>query len=257
VENGYGSTSNPKPLYQGLSSQPITAQPVVTRNPVMSTNSGTQPNVLVLFGTGRLINTLDKANTDMQSFYGIWDSGEDRLTRRDLVRQTYTTTGAFRVMTDNPVPYGASHSNAVRYGWMIDFTGGERILSVASIVNVPITAAEFEPLVIFNTYAPDTSDQLCQFGGSATTMLVKVENGGQPTIPIIDTNNDNQITPLDNWNNQVVSGITITNTLPSQPIIRGDYLFIPLSEGKVMKIKIMNSGYPLGRWSWNLMKQAL
>lgn len=246
----YGPSNNPKPLFKGLSTQPITAQPVVATNPIISTNADTSPNVLVLVGTGRLVNTNDKADQSSQSFYGIWDSGQDSLARKDLVKQTVTQLGAYRFLTNYSVPYGISNPGQRRYGWMIDFAGGERVLFPAAVVNVPIRQGIFEPSVIFNTYTPNNTNEACVFGGSATTFLVKLENGGQPSEAVLDINNDSQITPLDNINNQVVSGVMVKDTLPSQPQIRGDYLFVPLSEGKITKIRLVNSTFPLGQWSW-------
>ncbi|MEE1559435.1 MAG: PilC/PilY family type IV pilus protein, partial [Arenicellales bacterium] len=69
------------------SSQPITTQPQVIRQPVIS--DGPDPNVLVLFGTGQYLIEADKTTTDTQSFYGVWDRSDGNLDRADLQAQAF------------------------------------------------------------------------------------------------------------------------------------------------------------------------
>ena len=55
--------------------QPITAKPTVVRHPTVPYKASNAPNVMVLFGTGRLNTDDDKSDRSVQSFYGIWDQG--------------------------------------------------------------------------------------------------------------------------------------------------------------------------------------
>jgi len=68
-------SSNPKPLFtaQGPNNQtqPITITPSIMKHP-----NGGYPGFMVLFGTGRYLNTADLENTDVQTIYGVWDYGD-------------------------------------------------------------------------------------------------------------------------------------------------------------------------------------
>jgi len=63
-----------KPLFQaqgpGGTTQPITAKPDVMYHP-------TEHGYMVLFGTGQYLGESDISDTTAQSFYGIWDYGDD------------------------------------------------------------------------------------------------------------------------------------------------------------------------------------
>ena len=63
-----------KPLFQaqgpGGTTQPITAKPDVMYHP-------TKHGYMVLFGTGQYLGESDISDTTAQSFYGIWDYGDD------------------------------------------------------------------------------------------------------------------------------------------------------------------------------------
>ena len=62
----------PRPLFSGLSTQPITAAPDVMRH-----RSGL--GYMVVFGTGKYMGEADLSSLDAQSLYGIWDWAPDAL----------------------------------------------------------------------------------------------------------------------------------------------------------------------------------
>lgn len=62
----------PKPLFAGLSNQPITAAPDITRHQ-------TKTGYLVVYGTGKYLGEPDLSSTDVQALYGIWDWAPDAL----------------------------------------------------------------------------------------------------------------------------------------------------------------------------------
>jgi len=62
----------PRPLFAGLSGQPITAAP-----DIMAHDSGY--GNMVIFGTGKYLGEPDLTSTDTQSLYGIWDWAPDNL----------------------------------------------------------------------------------------------------------------------------------------------------------------------------------
>ncbi len=119
--------------------QPITTRPVVSLHPSRRSLS-TQPNILVLFGTGQFIAEGDASNTEDQSFYSVWDttgiSGtvtNANLVKANLVQRTFggtiddiTVTGL--AATYNPVAIPANPPTIpdaipANFGWYIDLAG--------------------------------------------------------------------------------------------------------------------------------------
>jgi type IV pilus assembly protein PilY1 len=248
----YGTSTNPVALFKGDLGKPITTQPVVAINPGISTDSVNTPNLLVMVGTGIFFGTPDKTDTSTQQFIGVWDRGVGNIQTNKMVNQTFTTTGNARVLSNNSVTY-TSAASTTQYGWYINFTNGERIIFPASLINARVGFNQYEPEVIFSTFKPNTSTP-CSYGGSGSVMVAKVVNGGQPSTPVIDINNDSQLSDLDYINGNVASGLLFTG-VPSQSVIRGDYLFVPTSTGTIVKIRIVNAGLPIGRISWQILKQ--
>lgn len=91
----YKQGSTPKPLfiasYSGTA-QPITSKPILIKHP---DHNGTAPDVLVFFGTGQYLTSSDILNTDVQSFYGVWDHGTHSLTPSDFQEQTFLSGSFF------------------------------------------------------------------------------------------------------------------------------------------------------------------
>jgi len=59
---------------------------------------------MVVFGTGQYLTSADITSDDMQSVYGVWDSGTDEINQDDLVEQDIgfgsTTEGVFAQHAD-------------------------------------------------------------------------------------------------------------------------------------------------------------
>ncbi|MGB4811481.1 MAG: PilC/PilY family type IV pilus protein [Methylophilaceae bacterium] len=139
----YNITSNTvKPLARLSSTkeQPITTAPILAR-----VNSGS--DVLVVVGTGKLLELADIASTDVQTIYAIKDnlSGAYLGSPRDVsgnaaagfVKQTFVTTATTRtVPTINPVDLSTGK------GWWVDLNDtGERSINrgflLADVLLVP------------------------------------------------------------------------------------------------------------------------
>lgn len=163
--------------------QPITVQPDFLEHPYKTAYS-TRPNLMVFFGTGQYLTQSDIGNSQIQTFYGVWDSNTGNLDRSYLQPQIITTTyndavlGNVRTITSNTVNYSMSEK-----GWMIDLPiAGER-----SVTN----PAAFGSVVFFNTVIPTTSSSnMCSVGGAGWLMAVDLLTGGEPTFIPIDINND-------------------------------------------------------------------
>ena len=99
-----------KPLFQARTPagavQPITSRPQVKRHPVDAST------FLVLFGTGKYLETGDHnpADTNVQTFYGVWDRPtEDGIVTRSkllpqkIVREMLVSGYEYRVASNNPM----------------------------------------------------------------------------------------------------------------------------------------------------------
>jgi type IV pilus assembly protein PilY1 len=148
---------NKRPLFvartAGNAVQPITAAPYVMRVP-------RSQSLQVAFGSGRLMDTADAANTTTQSLYSVRDnftyvrntSGVLTLTetthidngRASLVAQTSNAfSGNFASTSSNPVDY------ASKRGWFLDLNqAGERHLANADVFQ--------DSIVRFKTMIPST-----------------------------------------------------------------------------------------------------
>ena len=214
--------------------QPITTRPDVTRF--------TQGGYLVVFGTGRYIDTQDTASTQAQTFYGIRDQGAPVSGLSSLVKQNIvgTAVGAdsntYRISThavgpatlDTAVSGDDTTSvatyNSSRSGWYLNLpTSGER-----SVTDPAIRAGK----VVFNTLIPNTD--ACGFGGTGWVMEVDVMTGNRYDKPTFDTNGDDDISIADlvsyNGDPDNTSGRQIT----SIPAAAG-FLYAPLVSGKTPK----------------------
>ncbi len=181
-DNAWAIAHSANPLFAGQPSQPITVEPTVIRHPTVT--NGSDPNLMILFGTGRFLSDADKTITDTQSFYAVWDNGTGNLDRSSLVSQSFLANDdiAGRV-TDTDLEISYSATSGRQYGWYIDLpASGERVVSEALARG---------DVVFFNTIIPDTS--VCASGGTGWEMSVKTVNGGSPDDAVFDFNNDGEV----------------------------------------------------------------
>jgi type IV pilus assembly protein PilY1 len=182
--------------------QPITVTPAVTLNPLIPTLTGT----MVYFGTGQLLGIPDLGNTQVQSVYGIFDSGTPPatpLTRADLQVQTMTSANVtttemvnttIRQLSSNPV------NLPVQHGWYVDLdlVAGERVVTDPVLFNGTLQ---------LTTYQPNSST--CTGGGNAWYMVFNYATGGATAVAQFDWNGTNSITSADLYDGQTVSGVSL------------------------------------------------
>lgn len=250
----YKDGSNvPVPLFSAGSSKPITAAPVIVRNPDVVTAVSNAPNALVIFGTGQYIALNDNTSTASQSFYAVWDDGSitnTALTASDLQAQTIgtgsTTGGATgRTATNYPVSYiPTPPSTTVEYGWRMDLpTSGERVVTDAVVRGKH---------VLFNTAIPDSNP--CGSGGSGWQMAVKINNGGRPDNVAFDLNGNGLLDVLDEINSEAAAGAQIQG-LPSSPVTLGKKRYTSTTQsidGASIAVDDIEEikGVDTGRLSW-------
>ena len=157
--------------------QPITARPDVTLCAV--TSGGTQEaRRVVLFGTGRLLDMPDIANTDVQSLYLLRDDGAVDLDLRGaaMVRQTLSQrvstegTGDDAVTTIDEIDLAGSAVDLARSsGWYFDWklNAGERMNLDPKIVSGVGNVVTNVP----------TSESSCSVGGTSNFYAVDVCRG--------------------------------------------------------------------------------
>ena len=146
----------------GENAQPITASPVLGINPYRKNASG-QPSTMVYFGTGSYLTFNDLGNTDLQSFYGIADSGQT-VTRAELfVKDISSQSGGARTLYEGDGPYGDEIDWVSKAGWVLDWdeVAGERV------VDKPILSYD---RVIFPTVIPTSNP--CDYGGNSWIMAL-------------------------------------------------------------------------------------
>ncbi|MFQ5642392.1 MAG: pilus assembly protein [Thiogranum sp.] len=250
----YGTSPAFQPLFQACSAvpcttanrQPIMVEPDVASHPTKFA-AATAPNLLVFFGTGQYLVQSDNASTQLQSFYGVWDSGTANLNRDSLQAQTITTTadatlGNVRTVTENTVPYSSSEK-----GWRIDLpTAGER--SVTS----PLA---FGSIVFFNTVIPtSSSSNMCSVGGSGWLMAVDLLTGGAPVFAPIDVDNNGTFDAGDKLSTSIVVG-TQSDGVPAESRFISNKRVTADSTGSVNIDNIRTSLPPSpARMSWSELK---
>ena len=237
-----------KPLFTATDSggtpQPITSKPIVA-NQLRDVSGNPSPDLMVFFGTGQYLVNGDKTSTSSQTFYGVWDDRSHSRNRSHLLPQTFTaeTTSENRVVTDTAISYSTKH------GWLIDLpTTGERM-----VVNPKIRGK----YVFFNTLIPGL--ELCAPEGSGWGMAVKQENGGEPSEPIFDINNDGVIDANDQVNGKNPSGFKLDG-IPAASTFLGDLMYTPNDEGNIDALRISvggggGGGGGGGRLSWQELTQ--
>ena len=191
-----------KPLFKAANSagvaQPITAPP--------STVAHVSGGTMVLVGTGKLFETGDDTNTNVQSMYGIWDTTVRNLPsttvapttpsvvasdRSSLVQQTIGT----QELTDAGTFYNIS-SNALNWsthkGWYMDLT----IASGQRSIYAPIVVDEF---VYISTIVPAAPTAACDEAtqGRGYNFLLPALTGGQFAKPVFDTDGNGVVNASD------------------------------------------------------------
>lgn len=189
------------PLYVAKdTASPANLQPIITPPEVTLHPNGGQ---MVLFGTGKYMETTDNATTATQSFYGIWDNNSTVAGRSSLNQQQITTS------TINGEDYRGITSGTVASlpkGWYIDFPAGERVTGIPKLVS---------GLVFYNTFIPAAN--ACDIDTAGWLMVQDYLTGDLPVFPVFDTNGDGEIDTDD----IAVSGLNVGAAIGGTTLIRG------------------------------------
>ncbi|MGH1373245.1 MAG: pilus assembly protein [Cellvibrionaceae bacterium] len=267
------SGGTPTPIFTakapetGYPSQPITTRPSVSFHP-----DPAQSGLLVLFGTGRYIDTVDNvaSGQNTQTFYAVWDkldgtfpaSFNGNRTNSNYLRQTILsenivgTSGAVvRTTSNNTVDWTTHH------GWYLDLvnTGSspQDNLGERQVTNSVLRGGR----IVFTTLSPN--DVACDFGGSSWLMEIDLGSGSRLAESPLDINNDGDIDDNDLYNSNVISGIQQSGIITEPSIVGSadddkEYKLFNSSTGSTITITETppdGSGAAASRNSWTEITQ--
>ncbi|WP_095598025.1 pilus assembly protein [Pseudomonas sp. PIC25] len=233
---------------KGTVRQPITGKVRVISHPAQGR--------LVVFGTGKYLETGDKTNTALQSLYGIWDRGRNNdgtvlvstLVQQTISSETTSNGREFRIVSQNSVDW------TTKFGWYLDLrvgttNAGERVISMPLVNKDRMLVSTFTPL-------PDP----CLSGGESWILGLNVLTGGRLDTTVFDVNGDGYFNTSDmlgcgGGNSCDASGFKLGDgTLDSPGAIFGDgfdsLYSSGLGDGGIEQNTAAGSGGKPGRMSW-------
>lgn len=196
--------------------QAITAELSVVKN-TASSGSGIDPDLLLLFGTGKYLENADPEDTTLHSYYSVWDSGvggfeKDNLEPRTLDDSQLINSNPVRFISGSNFTYGPT-----RKGWYFDFNtqSKERVIS-DSLTRRGLTA--------FTTIIP--SRVVCSSGGSGSLMALDLITGLASSDPVLDADGDGVVDGNDvGSGGGNFSGKLLYGYLPSELNARGGRVY--------------------------------
>ena len=225
--SGWGVALSGAPLFVSGTSKPVISPPVVSFHP--------KGGLLVMFGTGKYLETGDTTTTNTQTMYGVWDySPTASVTLTNLVQQV-VTNATVRTATQSLVPYSATVK-----GWYFDLpVSGERLTGVPTLEN---------GILAFTTIVPSVSP--CDFGGKGFVSAVDFLTGGMLSIPTFDINKNGVVAQDDGLS----AGIEIGFAVGGVTRIRGamdDVLISSSADGSLVETPATKGPAGLrGRITW-------
>lgn len=242
---GLGGTPSVGKIFEARdpsgTAQPITAAPLAGKDP----NTGI---TWVFFGTGRYLSTSDPLDRQVQTWYGIKDTGVSVGTRSDLVDRDIISETRVGALDVRVVEEGSVGELSGQRGWFMDLVS-------------PVTGARGERMVVPNrfqgaallgtTRIPEASD-VCRPTGTGFIMAINPFSGARLTDPFFDVNRDGKVDGGDdvqvNDGNAGASGIGWGDGVYGT--ITGGMLHGNLDSGQLQEIAIRTPATDAGRMSW-------
>lgn len=204
----WGVANSGAALFAAGAGHPITAQPLIVEHPT--------GGHMILFGSGKLNEAIDKSDLTLQKFYGIWDQAANNspITESSLQPQSITS----EMLVNGEQFFTTSISgvpSASQRGWYLPliYNGvntGERVIYPAQTT---------EGRVVFVTAKVDALDP-CQTQGSGRLVELDLLTGSMLEEPVLDTDGNGVLSEAD----AVTSGVILGGGLPGMPVIldKGD-----------------------------------
>lgn len=219
------------PLFQaklGSVVQPITVQPDM----IPHSNGG----MMILFGTGKIYETEDALNTDVQTLYGVWDqTGANGVSSPSAISGSQSALQRHTLSWSGSSAYSVS-SDAINWankrGWFID-------LNLSTGERVTIDPQVFFDEIVFTTIIPASAVDTCSSDGKSTTFILNALNGGIFPYPTFDTNGDKKVDAADSVIAGNQGGLTFGSTLLKNG--RSAIIYQPVSSGSGLSNNGTNS----------------
>ncbi len=218
--------------------QPISAAPLAGKDPATG-------KTWVFFGTGQYLDTPDLTNTQVQSWYGIQDTGSTISGRSDLVQRDILSEGKIGEFAARVIEQGSISEMTGKKGWYMDLISppnkklGERMV----VPNRFQGAA-----LIGTTRIPEASDP-CRPTGKGFVMALNPFTGARLDKTFFDASMDGSFNEADKLNGEIVSGIG-TDSSPNNPIFIEDVMQVGLDDGSTKIVKTQGSAVQAQRMSW-------
>jgi type IV pilus assembly protein PilY1 len=187
-------SGDPVPLFEAKNdageAQPIITRPRVIKHTSIDDSTGNEPNRMVIFGTGSMVDTSDLNSEEVQSFYVVWD--DDSVNNSPLIRTDLAESNVTNSL--NPEGYPVRDITASQSPWTGGRNGfhfdlpvtGERVLDYIDIREAREAPGSY--YAIFSSVVPDSD--VCSYGGTSWIMAVDLESGRAPTYAVFDANQD-------------------------------------------------------------------
>ena len=261
------SGSTPRPFFTARNAsnqvQPITA-PIEIGPPPPG-----KAGVMLYFGTGRYFAVGDNTNSQVQSFYALWDdlNNNNEITyscssascNRNTVLQAQSIlyegpgpgTHVVRVTSTHSVNYGT------RRGWYLDLLPPSGTPQGERVVSAPLLR---HGRVIFTTLIP--SSDPCSFGGTSWIMELDARSGGRLNETAFDLNDDNLFNTSDYVTVTLggvsqtlpVSGVRSNVGIIKTPTVisagEKEYKLASGTSGELASVRERGAGLASGRVSW-------
>lgn len=197
----FSSGGAPAPLFKacgGTTCSAANAQSITSRVTV-GYGPGRQ-GYMVLFGTGKYLESADLSDLSTQTFYGIWDKNDGVTTvsgRSQLLQQQVLFEGAYTLQDNSTSGQSLRVTSNNHYasmpptqrGWYIDLlppsgtaAQGERLINQPTLRN---------GRVIFTTVIPNTNS--CSGGGDSWLVALNALDGSRLDTGTFDLNDDGNV----------------------------------------------------------------
>ncbi|MEM8547256.1 MAG: PilC/PilY family type IV pilus protein, partial [Pseudomonadota bacterium] len=182
-----------QPFFSAGNDQPITDRPAIAAHP-----EGRNLGQLVLFGTGKFIETIDNETSGQptQTMYALWDFDRDYVAnnqisqvngydKTQLSSNSLSASGNLRVIqSPTREAWLDQNGDPDDLGWYIDLPAtGERM------IRRPVLR---DNLVFFVTMTPDPDP--CAAGGTGFISVLDIDTGAAPPFPVFDIDLDQDVT---------------------------------------------------------------
>lgn len=232
---GIASSPTGNLLFAAGADKPISATPLVARNPATL-------DIWVFFGTGKYLHEDDIANKDVQTWYGLIDKGTLPISQANLRETEILQEG---VVSGRTVRAIDSYATPGPNGWYMNLESpvngaeGERM----------IEPNFFRGLALIGTTRIPKSTDVCSPSGKGFTMAIDPFTGGRLKQTYFDINNDGSFNSGDTLGGVPVSGVGYESS-PNNPIFLGDTMYTSLDDGTSDVIKTNASASNVRRVSW-------